>query len=425
MSSSILHLTTGSFDETVQVNGVMLIDCWAEWCAPCRALSPRLTRLAEEYAGTLCVAKLNVDEHNELSRRLAIRNLPTLVLFRNGQELARRSGLLTLSQLREWLERFDIKPSTAVRASDNEAGPVVPEGAFYGDAELKAFLVQRLLRHAAAGELTISRFPYWHESKGTVTGGLVHSQSGRVFERITGLPFSLASALHFTDVVTEEDIEQVFGAIRPGSNLDGVALALFESWLDDETVDWPGLLEQDPVLTGLRDRWLSMLRKQRAGETVALSEWQALRHAATEQDYSQDPRKTTHFAFADMIAQMSPLPATDDEAAWSNVFMMRGGQLTLSILQSAQGWSSEDIAMNAIRFHWLRQRAVTDAEGYLDEEQLRLRRAEWEGEHTDWMRLNETFFDQYELLCRSYKKRLLGKLIELLKSAPQAPLLAN
>ncbi|WP_409160550.1 thioredoxin family protein [Pectobacterium sp. B2J-2] len=419
-SSSIAHLTTESFDDTIQAGGAILLDCWADWCAPCRALSPLLEKLADEYADTLRVAKLNVEEHKEPSRRLAVRNLPTLLLFRDGQELARRSGLLTLPQLREWLARFDITPSAVVSTSDNAAGPLSPGGAFYGDTELKEFLVQRLQRHAAAGEVTISRFPYWHEGKGTVTGALVHHQNGRIFERITGLPFSLGCALHFTDVTTREGIEQVFGAIRPGSNLDGVAPALLESWLNDETVDWPKLLEHDPTLVNLREQWLRLLRAERAGENVSPSQWHALRQTATEQDYKQEPRKTIQHTFASLIAQMSPLPAPDDEAAWSSVFMMQGGQLTFAILQSAQGWSSEDIAMDAMRFHWLRERAKPDAEGNLDEEQLRQLRAEWEGEHADWMRLNETFFSQYEALLAPYKARLRVKLAILLQAAPTA-----
>lgn len=417
-SSSIAHLTAESFDDAIQAGGAILLDCWADWCAPCRALSPLLAKLADEYAGALCVAKLNVEEHQDLSRRLAVRNLPTLVLFRDGQELARRSGLLTLPQLHEWLARFCVKATVAVGAGGDATGPLSPDGAFYGDAELKAFLVGRLQRHAAAGEVTVSRFPYWHEGKGTVTGALVHNQRGQVFERVSGLPLSLGCAMHFVEVTSETAVKQVFDAIRPGSNLDGVAPALFAAWLGDETLGWPTLLEHEPALLALREQWLHLFRAECGGDSVAPTQWHALRRQATDLDDKSDPRKAILYAFASMIAQLSPLPSPDDEAAWGSVFMMQGGQLMFAILQSAQGWSGEDIAMDAMRFHWFKQRAKPDAEGNLDEEQLRQLRAQWEGEHADWMRLNKAFFSQCDAQREPYSARLRAKLAELLSAAP-------
>lgn len=420
LSSSVVHLTAESFDDEIKASGVLLLDCWAEWCAPCRALSPILAKLADEYNGELRVAKVNVDEHTELSRRLAVRNLPTLVLFRDGQELARRSGLLTLPQLREWLARADVHTTTAPGGNDETAGAPSSAGAFHGDTELQSFLVQRLLRHAAAGEVTVSRFPYWHEGKGTVTGALVHSQDGQVFARMTGLPLSFGYALHFVDIRAEAEVEEVFNSICPGSNLENIAPMLVAAWLDDGNINWPQLLEQDPAMLSLREQWLRLFRAQLTGENVEQSQWHALRQLVVEQDYKENPRLTTQCVFADMMAELSPPPDQDDEAAWNNIFLLRGVHLNFAVLQSAQGWSGEDIAMDAMRFHWFKQRVGLDAEGNPEQEQLRQLREQWEGDHADWMRLNDSFISQFETLRAPYKTRLRSHLIELLKKAPRA-----
>ena len=68
------------------------VDFWAPWCRPCHAIAPHLEALAEEYDGRLTVAKLNVDEHPELQERFGVFGLPTVVIFRDGKEVARVVG---------------------------------------------------------------------------------------------------------------------------------------------------------------------------------------------------------------------------------------------------------------------------------------------------------------------------------------------
>ena len=82
----------------------VLVDFWAPWCGPCRAMAPVLDRTAAQRATVLRVAKVNTDEQPQLAGRFGIRSIPTLILFREGRELARQSGAVDAGTLARWLD---------------------------------------------------------------------------------------------------------------------------------------------------------------------------------------------------------------------------------------------------------------------------------------------------------------------------------
>ncbi len=99
------HISDNEFDSAVSAADGMpvLVDFWAEWCGPCKQLSPILDELAKEMAGALTVAKVNIDENPESPQKYGVRGIPTLILFKGGKPVATKVGSLPKSQLVEWL----------------------------------------------------------------------------------------------------------------------------------------------------------------------------------------------------------------------------------------------------------------------------------------------------------------------------------
>ena len=104
MSSKVVTLTAENFDaQALAADRVAVVDFWATWCPPCRALAPTIAALAEERPDVV-VGKLDVDEHPALAERYGIRSIPTVLVFRNGALAERSVGLVPIARLRELLE---------------------------------------------------------------------------------------------------------------------------------------------------------------------------------------------------------------------------------------------------------------------------------------------------------------------------------
>ena len=94
-----------NFDEQVlQSELPVLVDYWAEWCAPCKAMAPLLAEVAEEYRDRLRVVKVNVEQDPQIAHRWGVRSQPTLMLFKNGTVEAQKVGAMSKSQLKAFIE---------------------------------------------------------------------------------------------------------------------------------------------------------------------------------------------------------------------------------------------------------------------------------------------------------------------------------
>ena len=96
-------LTAATFDRHANGEVPLVVDCWAAWCGPCRMMAPAYDEAATRVAPGIHLAKLDTEAEQAIAARLGIRSIPTLIVFRRGQEIARQSGALGLPQLLQWI----------------------------------------------------------------------------------------------------------------------------------------------------------------------------------------------------------------------------------------------------------------------------------------------------------------------------------
>ena len=100
------EVTDQSFEQDVLKSDVpVLVDFWAEWCGPCKALAPAVEKVAGEYEGKAKFVKLNIDDNNQVAQQYGIKGIPTLILFKNGAEADRTVGLTTKDNISRMIDR--------------------------------------------------------------------------------------------------------------------------------------------------------------------------------------------------------------------------------------------------------------------------------------------------------------------------------
>ena len=107
MAGNVLQVTDDTFDtEVLKSETPVLVDFWASWCGPCRAIAPVVEELSEQYAGKIKVAKLNVDESPKTPGQYGIRAIPTLIMFKGGQVADQITGAVSKSHIEQALQKL-------------------------------------------------------------------------------------------------------------------------------------------------------------------------------------------------------------------------------------------------------------------------------------------------------------------------------
>ena len=100
-----IHVSAQAWDKLLQSDLPVLVDFWAEWCAPCHMIAPSVERIAQEYDGILIVAKLDTDANPEIATRYNVQGIPTLIIFNNGEPVDRVVGAVPYTSLKMWVEQ--------------------------------------------------------------------------------------------------------------------------------------------------------------------------------------------------------------------------------------------------------------------------------------------------------------------------------
>ncbi len=105
MSEHIIHVTDGDFEQQVlHADGPVRVDYWAEWCGPCKMIAPIVEEIAEEYAGRLTVAKIDIDSNSATPQQYSVRGIPTLMIFKDGHVQGTKVGAMTMGHLKAFVD---------------------------------------------------------------------------------------------------------------------------------------------------------------------------------------------------------------------------------------------------------------------------------------------------------------------------------
>ena len=103
---SVQAVTDATFEQDVlKSDQIVIVDFWAEWCGPCKAIAPVLDELSSDYTGKLKIVKVNIDENPDTPVQHGVRSIPTLMMFKNGEAIETQVGALPKPTLKDWIDR--------------------------------------------------------------------------------------------------------------------------------------------------------------------------------------------------------------------------------------------------------------------------------------------------------------------------------
>ncbi|KDE33412.1 thioredoxin [Kosakonia radicincitans UMEnt01/12] len=416
MSDLIINLTDRTLDDALNhAEQPVLLDLWAPWCSPCLAIAPLLEKVAAATGGQLTVAKLDVEEYEHLLPRFRVRGIPTLLLFRNGSEVARKVGVDSLSDLNNWLRSQGI-------VIESEGEVVVPEvqpwPSFYGDDELRRFLTGRLKEKALAAEISHYAFP---RPKDLLTAPyvLAGQESLDVFERVSGLPPALALWLEVLDFVTPQQIDELIAVLASGKAYGDVPLHLLVQWLEDADLRWPAVLSSS--LNTLRLHWIELTHHYLTGRETPRQVWLKIQQEAREHHDSCQSGQDLEQHLCSLLSILSPPSELNDTHATSTI-QHHWYQIQFHLEQINAGWSRDELAMADRRWAWIEPQLAAipeeESEGAL--ETLHLQWRQQSPEFADYVQKEALFNEDFAAGEPQRIQVFRTRFLQLMKQAPDA-----
>ncbi|MDR6390395.1 thioredoxin [Paraburkholderia phenoliruptrix] len=277
--SDLKSVTDASFEADVTLNSrPVLIDFWAEWCGPCKALAPTLEKVARNFEGKVDVVKINVDEHPAFRERFGVRGIPALVLMNGSQELGRIVGPRSATQLASYL---DAHLGTATQL----AKPELTLCAFGGDAQAKAARIAHLREYLEQKQASPDT-PMWPEKVSGALAFVVGSADPDECASALGIPTDVLEAVnvlssyrgtHFNGALFVADWLE---SVPVGANLSRLPGRLLTLILSSQLVS--DMLNGESRLLAIRDELVSLHAAETDGAPVTEATWADLKQASKD-----------------------------------------------------------------------------------------------------------------------------------------------
>ncbi|MCA8427442.1 thioredoxin [Burkholderia seminalis] len=333
--SDLKEVTEASFESDVTLNSrPVLIDFWAEWCGPCKALAPTLEKVARSFEGKVDIVKVNVDEHPALRKRFGVRGIPTLVLMKGAHEAGRMVGPRSATQLASYL---DAHLGTVTQLSK----PDVTLSAFGGDPQVKADRIARLRDYLTRMQPPRS-VPMWPENVSSAFAFVVGSSDPDEWATALGMPTDVVelarvlSSYRGTNFNVAVFVADWLESVPVGANLSALPRRLLNAILVSPLLS--DTLGGDAALLAIRDEVAALHVAEMDGSHQADARWAAVAQTAQEAAAGLTEGNRARAA-AVLVAAASSLARNPDMLAEFVAALCRFVQ---ACLKAECNWSDED-----------------------------------------------------------------------------------